>query len=480
MSKPCESRLVQFLRPLALLLLLILPATLRAESPIQRPNIVVIVADDLGYNDVGFHGGKQIPTPNLDKLAAEGVQFTNGYVSCPVCSPTRAGLLTGRYQQRFGHEFNPGGNPAPAAAEIGLPTSETTIADALKAAGYTTALVGKWHLGNAEKFRPLERGFDEFYGFLGGAHAFVPRGQARRAARAPIYRNNEAVDMPPHLTHAFGKEATEVVSRQSEEPYFLLLTFNAVHTPLQPDAAHLAKFAHIENEKRRQYAGLLAGLDTAVGQVLDGIEESGEEENTLIFFISDNGGPQRANGSDNTPLRGDKGTVFEGGIRVPFVMKWSGKLPAGEKYDQPVISLDIAATAAAAASAELGTSERPIDGVDLMPYVLGKKEGAPHESLYWRFGPQRAIRHGDYKLVYQRNESPQLYNLADDVSESDDLAGEQPDLVEKLESAYADWNEELAEPLWKRMPPKRKQNQKPRQRQRRRQQQSAEAAAGQR
>jgi arylsulfatase A-like enzyme len=440
------------------------------EKQSDRPNIVVIVADDLGYNDLGFQGGKEIPTPHLDGLAGGGVRFTNGYVSGPVCSPTRAGLLTGRYQQRFGHEFNLGGNQGEGAKEIGLPTSETTIADALGKAGYTTALVGKWHLGNAEKFRPLARGFHEFYGFLGGAHAYVPR--AGRGSLAPIFRNNDEVEMPEHLTHAFAKEASEFIGRQSnsEKPYFLLLTFNAVHTPLQPDEEHLAKFSHIDDQQRRRYAGLVSGLDSAVGHVLAAIEKSGEEENTLVFFISDNGGPQQANGSDNTPLRGDKGSVYEGGVRVPFVAKWKGKLPAGKTFEQPVISLDITATAAAVGGAELGSSDRPADGVNLIPHLLGEVEQAPHENLYWRFGPQRAIRQGEYKLVYQGDQPPQLYNLKSDISEGNNLADKEPEKVAALAAEFAKWNDELAEPLWKRLPRAQRQQ---RQRQRQRQQQNA-------
>ncbi len=445
-----------------------------AQQASAKPNIVVIVADDLGYGDLGFQGGKEIPTPHLDGLAAEGVRFTNGYVTCPVCSPTRAGLVTGRYQQRFGHEFNPGGNQGPAAREIGLPTSETTIADALKSAGYTTALVGKWHLGNAEKFRPQQRGFDEFYGFLGGAHAYTPQGAAGPQARAPIFRGNEEVELPEHLTHAFAKEASEFISRQSDKPYFLLLTFNAVHNPLQPDEEHLAKFAHIENQQRRRYAGLLSGLDTAVGKVLQAIEKSGKEENTLVFFISDNGGPQQANGSDNTPLRGDKGTVLEGGIRVPYVAKWKGKLPAGKTYDQPVISLDITATAAAVAGAELGSSDRPADGVNLIPHVLGEVDEAPHDALYWRFGQQRAIRKGDYKLVVQGEQAPRLYNITADVHETNDLASEKAEIVAQLETDFANWNDDLEEPRWKRVPNAQR-NQRRQQRQQQNQQPQASA-----
>jgi arylsulfatase A-like enzyme len=432
----------------------------------KKPNIVLIVADDLGYGDLGFQGGKEIPTPHLDSLAAGGVRLTDGYVSCPVCSPTRAGLATGRYQQRFGHEFNPGQAQSKEGAVTGLPLSETTLASALKQAGYTTANVGKWHLGSADGYRPLQRGFDEFYGFLGGAHPYIPGGAGGQAAKQgrgkkqnaggglqPIFRGEEQVDFPPHLTKAFGDEAAAFIKREKDKPYFLYLTFNAVHNPLQPDPEHVARFDNnISDPKRKAYAGLLSGLDDAVGTVLKAIRDSGQEENTLVFFISDNGGPQQGNGSNNQPLTGDKGTVKEGGIRVPFVVQWKGKLPAGTKYSHPAISLDITATAAAAGGAKLGGEGRKVDGVNLLPHLLGENKSAPHDSLYWRFGPQQAIRQGNFKLVKMDGQEPRLYDVVADVAESKDLASAHPEILTKLDKAYGEWDAELAEPLWKRGP----------------------------
>lgn len=414
----------------------------------KRPNIVVIVADDLGYHDVGFQGGNpHAPTPNIDSIAANGVTFTNGYVTGAVCSPTRAGLVTGRYQQRFGHEFNPGPGRQPDGATFGLPLTERTIANELKDAGYTTTNVGKWHLGSDEAYRPTSRGFDEWYGFLAGAHPYI-----QGENTAPIFRNNKEVEAPEHLTLAFGEEAAAFIEKQQskENPYFLYLTFNAVHTPLQPDKANAAKLAAIENPKARNYAALLSGLDQAIGNVLKAVRESGEENNTLIFFISDNGGPQAGNGSNNAPLRGDKATVLEGGIRVPFAVQWKDRLPAGVKYDKPVISLDITATAAAAGGAKLGSSDRPADGVDLLPYLLGKDQAAPHEALFWRAGPQFAVRQGDYKLLKLAEGEEQLYNLADDISEVKNLAATQPAKVAELKATYAAWDQQTVEPLWKR------------------------------
>lgn len=448
-----------------------------AETVPTKPNILIIVADDLGYGDLGVHGGKEIPTPHLDSLAAGGVRLTNGYVSCPVCSPTRAGLATGRYQQRFGHEFNPGKATNESGQPIGLPLSETTLAFALHDVGYHTAIIGKWHLGAADGYRPLQRGFDEFYGFLGGAHPYIPGGKSavpadraqRRAARRgqqanadtatdanaggagqSIYRGDQPVDAPPHLTKAFGDEAAAFIKREKGKPFLLYLTFNAVHNPLQPAAEHEARFASVTDPKRRAYAGLLSGLDEAVGTVLEALRTSGHDEDTLVFFISDNGGPQKGNGSNNAPLSGDKGTVHEGGIRVPYFVRWKGKLPAGATYDDPAISLDIPATAAAVAGAKLGGKDREVDGVNLLPHLLGEVKTPPHEALYWRFGPQHAVRRGNYKLAQIGDEAPRLFDLANDVGEKKDLASSNPQIVEELDKLYAAWDGELAEPLWKK------------------------------
>ncbi|MFM8892986.1 MAG: sulfatase-like hydrolase/transferase, partial [Planctomycetia bacterium] len=317
-----------------------------AAAAARRPNILVIVADDLGYADPGFQGGRDIPTPNLDALAAGGVRCTSGYVSGPYCSPTRAGLLTGRYQQRFGHEFNPG-PPSAANIQVGLPPAEVTLADALRGAGYKTGLVGKWHLGHADRFLPQNRGFEEFFGFLGGAHSYLPAGRRDEGPTA-IYRGREPVPEPEYLTRAFAREAVAFIDRHRTEPFFLLLTFNAVHGPLEKPADDAGRFASIQDGRRRTYASMLAELDTGVGRVLDAVARAGLTDDTLVVFISDNGGPP-GNASDNGRLRGHKASTWEGGIRVPFVVRWPGHLPAGATYDRPVIQLDVFPTALAAA-----------------------------------------------------------------------------------------------------------------------------------
>ncbi len=428
------------------------PATLMADSPASRPNVLIIVADDLGYSDVGFHGGKDIPTPHLDSLAAGGARLTNGYVSGPYCSPTRAGLLTGRYQQRFGHEFNPGGD----SKGFGLPLTETTIANRFKEAGYATGLVGKWHLGSEPPYHPQRRGFDEFYGFYGGQHTYFDKG------RAQIVRGTEKISEPEYLTKAIGREARSFVQKHRDAPFFLYLAFNAVHTPMEAEAETLATFATIDNRARQTYAAMLSAMDTEIGKLLQQLQDSKIDENTLIFFISDNGGPTMKgttmNASVNAPLRGSKRTTLEGGIRVPFLVHWKGRIEPGTVFNHPVIQLDILPTALAAAGITIDPNWK-LDGVDLLPFLSNpKSDTRPHETLYWRLGEQNAIRHGDWKLVqYDRNveehptkgvTSPKLYHLATDIGESSDVAAQNPDKVAELRGLWEVWSHELAEPKW--------------------------------
>jgi len=411
------------------------------SPPGRKPNIVLIVADDLGYANMGSQGLKDIPTPHIDSLAKNGVRFTNAYVSCPVCSPTRAGLMTGRYQQRFGHEFNPG--PAEQAdGNFGLPLSEVTLADRLKTLGYSTGAVGKWHLGYRPEFHPQKRGFDEFFGFLGGAHPYFTAGSGN-----PILRGVEPVEEKEYLTEAFAREAGSFLDRRKNSPFFLYLAFNAVHAPMQAPERQLARFATLADPQRRTYAGMLGALDDAVGLVLAKLRQAGLEQNTLILFVSDNGGPTRVTTSRNDPLDGYKGQVLEGGIRVPFLMQWRGRLPAGRVYDRPVIALDIHPTVVAAAG---GTLPANLDGVNLLPHVTGDQQDEPHQALYWRFGAQYAIRQGDWKLAKIAEEPPRLYNLARDIGESKDLAAVHPDKLRELEAAYSTWNRQLAAPRWGR------------------------------
>ncbi|MBM4001096.1 MAG: sulfatase [Planctomycetes bacterium] len=413
----------------------------------ERPNILLIVGDDMGFADVGFHGCKDIPTPNLDALSRSGARFTNGYVTGPYCSPTRAGLMTGRYQQRFGHEFNPGG------ATAGLPVTETTIADRLKAAGYRTGLVGKWHLGSQESMHPRRRGFDEFFGFLGGAHSYFDA--------AGILSGAEPITAMDYTTDAFGREAAAFIERHDGKPWFLYLAFNAVHTPMHATDDRLAKFSNVADKQRRTYNAMMTAMDEAIGVVMRQLAATGQQDNTLVMFISDNGGPTMpgvtVNGSINAPLRGSKRTTLEGGIRVPFVVSWPGRVKPAV-VDSPVIQLDLSATALAAAGA---AANDKADGVDLLPYLDGARTGPPHAALFWRFGRQMAIRAGDFKLVrYDTNadtltgaasqpvSAARLYNLANDIGETNDLAAAMPDKVAELQSRWDEWNRANVAPLW--------------------------------
>ena len=422
-----------------------LPAAAIAD-PSRRPNVLVIVADDLGYADVGFHGCQDIPTPHIDALAASGVVCTQGYVSGPYCSPTRAGLLTGRYQQRFGHEFNAGGPGG------GLPVDQVTLADRLSRAGYDTALVGKWHLGAKPEFHPLVRGFGTFFGFLGGNHSYLPRS----AGAHPILRDREPVAEQEYLTDAFAREAVTFLDRPHERPFFLYLAFNAVHTPMEADDARLARFAAIADPRRRTYAAMLTAMDDAIGRVRTTLRDRGLERDTLVFFFSDNGGPTMAttaiNGSSNAPLRGSKRQTLDGGIHVPFVVSWPGTLQPG-RYERPVIQLDVAPTALAAAG--IPTEDAGFDGVDILPHLTGRIAAEPHATLFWRFGAQMAIRRGDWKLVrwgptekLDANETwPKLFHLAVDPGETRDLAAHEPARVAELEAAWGVWDATLPRPV---------------------------------
>lgn len=417
----------------------------RATAPARRPNVLLILADDLGYADVGFHGCRDIPTPNLDRLAGESVRFSNGYVTCPVCSPTRAGLLTGRYQQRYGHEFNPGPNSMSEGRPIGLPVSEVTLPELLAREGYRTGLVGKWHLGETAEYHPMSRGFHDYFGFLGGAHAYL---DLSRPNLRPIYRGREAVEEKEYLTDAFSREASDFITRHRAEPFFLYLAYNAVHTPLAPPPRFTDSFRDIQNLRRRRMAGMLAAMDEGIGRVLSTLSDCGLAEDTLVFFLSDNGGPTGANGSNNLPLRGVKGTTWEGGIRVPFLLRWPSQLRGGRVYDQSVIAMDVFATALAAVGAK-APSDRRMDGEDLLPFLTGQLSGrlGPHDFLYWRFGEQRAIRSGNLKWTVARD-GQGLFDLAEDVGESRDLSVQKPADLKQMQEAYAAWEVQLAEPLW--------------------------------
>ena len=466
-------------KALALCVLMIFGSVARAA---ERANVIFIVADDLGYGELGCFGGKDIPTPHLDSLARNGVRFTNAYVTAPFCAASRAALLTGRYQTRFGFENNPIG-AANADPAIGLPLTETTLPEVLRSSGYVTGLVGKWHLGGAPKFNPQRRGFDTFFGFLHEGHYYVPPpwsdhvtwlrrrtlpdgGTGRWTspdgrviwsthlggfepdydADNPVLRNSQPVDEQANLTDAFTREAEAFITRHKTQPFFLYLAYNSVHSPLQGADAYLKRFAHIADVQRRIFAAMLTQLDDGVGRVLGRVRNEGLDERTLIVFLSDNGGPTRELTSSNRPLRGEKGLLLEGGIRVPMILQWKKRVPAGLVEARMVSSLELFPTALAAAGTK---PSAPLDGVDLLAY-LGKTDGAPiRADHYWRVGPQAALRAGDWKIFRARGaRSWQLFNLANDISEEHDRSTENPAKLAELEKRWETLDREMIEPLF--------------------------------
>ena len=453
-----------------------------SASAAPRPNIVVLLADDLGYGEPGCYGGTDIPTPHIDSLARDGVRFTAGYVTAPFCAASRAALVTGRTQTRFGFEFNPLGarNEDPA---IGLPKSERTIADRLREAGYATAAIGKWHLGGTAEFHPQRRGFDEFFGFLHEGHYYVPipwerhvtwlrrkalpdggegrwtapdgrviwsthmgRNEDDYDADNPILRSGQPVDEQENLTDAFTREAEGFIARHRDQPFFLYLAFNAVHSPMQGNDRYLRRFRGIEDVHRRIFAAMAAHLDDAVGRVLAKLHACGLADNTLVFFLSDNGGPTRELTSSNRPWRGEKGQLLEGGIRIPWIVRWPGRVPAGREDGRMVSSLDILPTALAAAGVPAPDG---LDGVDLVPRLAAGDAAPVHSNLYWRVGGQAALRAGDWKIYRWRGGPWQLYDLARDPGEAENRAAAEPAKRAELEAAWRALDAQMVEPLWK-------------------------------
>ncbi len=419
-----------------------------AQKITQKPNFILIVADDLGYGDLGMNGSKQIPTPNIDRLAAEGMNFSNGYVSAPVCSPSRAGLMTGRYGVSFGHDNNLGGTqPGFDPQYLGLPLTETTIAKRLHNLGYTTGLIGKWHLGYEPQFHPLKRGFDEFWGYTGGGHDYFEWKSNGKGYKAPIECNYKTPQPITYITDDKGDECVGFIKRHKNKPFFLFASFNAPHAPMQATAADLKLFENIKNLKRRKYCAMVYRLDINVGKIMDAVKKEGLEKNTLVVFISDNGGPVYSNGSINAPLNGQKGILLEGGIHVPFIMNWKGKIRAGTTYENPVISLDFAATFFELAGGEK-TDNVKFDGVNLMPFILKENTNIPHQSLNWRFTISAALRDGNWKLIRLPDRLPMLYNLAEDISEQNDVALQNLDRTKAMLKTLGNWDVHLPHPVF--------------------------------
>ena len=455
-------------------------ATPAASAATGRPNVVLIVSDDMGYHDFGFQGSKDVPTPNLDALADHGVRFSNAYVTAPICGASRAGLLSGRYQQRESYESNPRVNE-------GLALGQATLADAFRQAGYATGAVGKWSVGQGEAYRPLKRGFDEFFGFLGMMHAYVPgevpqrlhmvgetprpgwstaepqRESTSRPAYTGggVYGGTGAADAqttigvtPGHFvrgdaeivengyaTEAFAREAVRFVDAHQDRPFFLYLAFNASHSPLQPPQAYLDRVPGLSG-KRQLYAATTLAMDDAVGVVVGELNRLGVEKNTVIAFINDNGGPINDIAADNAPLSGAKQSLWEGGIRVPLLLHWTGHLPEHVTRPETVISLDLFPTLLAAAGVPTPPGKQ-FEGRNVWPTLTGT--GGPEtasRTLFWRFNDLWAVREGRWKLTVPQARVPRplLFDLESDVGENTDVAARHPDVVARLTQAWTDWN----------------------------------------
>lgn len=431
-------------------LVLICSVSVNAQKRSQgdRPNFILIVADDLGYGDLSVTGSKQINTPNIDGLAQTGLFFTEGYVSSAVCSPSRAGFLTGINQVEFGYDNNLGGNqPRFNPNFLGLPTDQKTIADYLKPLGYVSGLIGKWHLGYEDQFHPLKRGFDEFWGYRGGGHDYFEANNSKRGYKAAIECNYKKPQKITYITDDKGDECVNFIKRNSDKPFFLYASFNAPHTPMQATKEDLERYSNIKDKKRRTYVAMVHRLDVNVGKIVSVLKKNKLAKNTLIVFISDNGGPVFTNGSINAPFNGKKGILLEGGIHIPFIMNWQGKIVAGKKYNNPVSSLDLVPTFLELAG---GKQDENINftGVNLMPFITEEKMEPPHKNLKWRFTISAAIREGDWKLVRLPDRLPLLFHLPSDISEQKNLALEKMEITQRLLKKLGKWDVELPHPVF--------------------------------
>lgn len=438
----------------------LVPLRLTAQAAEPPPDIVFILVDDLGYGDLGSYGCTDIETPNLDRLAETGIRFTEAYVTAPKCGPSRAALMTGRQQQRFGFRHNPAFQPS---IHLGLDIEEETLGDVMTRAGYRTGVFGKWHLGAAERFHPNNRGFYEFYGFLHGGHTFFPVEYAEKmkewASRekiptpelfgyaTPLELNG--MDLPPqegYLTDLITRHAVSFMKRFEHRPLFVFLSYNAPHVPLEAPEEFVQKYRSIPDPKRRIYAAMVDNLDKNVGTLLDALDEMGRLENTLIVFMSDNGGNTNE-GANNGPLRGRKAQVTEGGLRVPLIMNWPKGLPSGAEIHFPVSAMDLLPTFSAAAG--VSPEGKPLDGINLLPWLRGEAEGVPHDLFFWENHQQQAIREGHFKLLRTGEDAPwQLYDLSSDIGEQNNLASTMPEKVQVMEKTFLDWFDAMPPHRW--------------------------------
>jgi arylsulfatase A-like enzyme len=445
------------------------------DAGTARPNLVVIVADDLGYGDVSSYGG-DIATPSIDALARGGVRFTDGYVTAPVCNPSRAALMTGRYQQRWGQEENDQTAPPEGSPRMSLPTTQTTLGAAMRERGYRTGAIGKWQLGMQPGYHPMDRGFDEFFGFPSGSkyvdaswpgvHIFSGLGQFDRSEpaldedadgvkrRSTLFRGREPAVLEKYLTDQLADEAVSFIDRHRADPFFLYLGFYAPHAPLEATDEYYQRFPQFRDERKRIYAAMISALDDGVGRVLAKLREAGVDERTLVVFVSDNGAAEYidADGRRNAPFTGHKRNLYEGGIRLPFILRWPQRIAGGQTYSQPVSTLDLMPTLLAAAGPPATQAQtHALDGVDLVPFLAGERKGAPHEALFWRTGGNAAVRQDDWKLLVARDEKTgkeivRLYDVSRDPGETKDLSAKKPSLVAELRALWTKWNAPMSDP----------------------------------
>lgn len=416
----------------------------------QRPNIILILSDDAGYADFSFQSDRLVSTPNIDRIAREGAKFTNGYVTGAVCSPSRAGMLTGIYQAKFGHTTNfiQGVQYDIPMDSLGLPLQQKLVGDHLRPLGYRTGIVGKWHLGLSAPFHPNKRGFDYFWGFLWGSSNY------EIDKKRDIEENGVSVDAGkvPYTTDAIGDKSVEFIKSNKDKPFFLFVSFNAPHTPLQGKPELVERFTRQLNDpKRAQNAALTYNMDENVGKIFSALEQTGILNNTIIIFTNDNGGQETHSFADNHPLRGMKADVYEGGIRVPMAIRWPGHIPKGTTVNTPVTSLDFLPTFLKAAGADpMSKSYDGLDGKDLVAIIKQSDKKVQERSLFWYVNVNKGcMRKGDYKIIFLPKESPQLYNLRLDIGETTDLASVEPKIVAEMTREFMAWRKQLPAPKWR-------------------------------
>jgi arylsulfatase A-like enzyme len=476
-------------------------AFLESISPDSRvkPNIIIIMADDLGKTDISLYGSPLVHTPHIDSIGLKGMTFTEGYITSPICAPSRAGMLTGRYQQRFGFEYQPHDRYPKNRIEMfvyknfiatgdwlvadqvdfpefndivknGMPPSEIMLAEVLQRKGYRTGITGKWHLGSGEHTIPINRGFDYQYGFYEAyslymsdtSHKDVVNQRHKdfsdpfiwgkgRSGNCAIRRNDEVIDEKFYLTDRIAEEANQFISENKEGPFFLYVPFLAPHTPFQATKSYFDKLDYIEDRNKRVYSAIIWQLDDAIGSIVSHLEGNNLMDNTIIFFLSDNGGATYTEATDNAPLKGGKFTNFEGGLNIPFMVRWDGKVEPGSEYHESVISMDIFTTALQLAGINYSL-DRELDGTSLLPVLADSIKEPIHRQLCWRSGYNRAIRSGDWKLITDgMSGNHALYNVKEDKEELINLFDSETEIVKQLQLQHYEWESEMIDPKWPRV-----------------------------